>query len=304
MVAPAITSITPATGHSLGLTFVRIVGTNFNDEASGGTVNVLFGGVQATEIKLISATLIHCLTPGGDIQAVDVIVQNITPNPPGADIVEFDTSTLGFEYQRPDISTPADLSNYSTLTNITRKLVSDFRRTILAATFHDAHPDYADSDSAALNIEKQTSVPHIKIVGPRIADDREYPLNQQTEIEKAGDLYDIIADPVIVRLEYNFLCVAKTTGEVDNLLIAVFKYFKYTPFLNVFKNGVDDTEGIAKHEMDIIPEDRGTATSRATRQGVYQYRGSFELRGVCLLDIVLGENHKVTEDPEQEFYSF
>lgn len=299
MVVPTISSVTPNEGLSIGETLIRIVGTNFNNEASGGTVNVLIGGVQAEEIQLINSTLIHCLSPGGEVGSVDVVVQNLTGDPV---VVESVTEANGFTYKRPDLQTLADLSNYSILTLITRKLIKEFRRTIIENVHHDMHPEYSDSGSAALGVEKQAKAPHIKILGPNITRDSDYPVNRQQAVEKANDLYDIYTDPIVVKLRYTFECVGRSTGEADNLLVSTLRYLSRKPQLQVFANGVDDTDGIFEYDLDTIGDDLGDSTSDAGNDGVYKIRGSFVVRGVTLLTDIISEGHKTLTDVELETY--
>ena len=68
---PTITNISPNTGSTAGGTAVTITGTEF---ATGATVT--FGGVSATDIVVVSATEITCVTPAGTAGAVDVVITN------------------------------------------------------------------------------------------------------------------------------------------------------------------------------------------------------------------------------------
>ena len=68
---PTITDISPAAGSVSGGTEVTIAGAEF---ATGATVT--FGGVSATEIVVVSATEITCVTPAGAAGAVDVVITN------------------------------------------------------------------------------------------------------------------------------------------------------------------------------------------------------------------------------------
>ncbi|HPI04043.1 MAG TPA: IPT/TIG domain-containing protein, partial [Candidatus Goldiibacteriota bacterium] len=87
---PAITDISPATGSTAGGTAVTITGTEF---ATGATVT--FGGVSATDIVVVSATEITCVTPAGTAGAVDVVITNTDTGTV--------TSTGGFTYIAPSI---------------------------------------------------------------------------------------------------------------------------------------------------------------------------------------------------------
>ena len=69
--APTITSLTPATGPSVGGTIVTITGTAFVASAA-----VRIGGVAATSVTIVSATQITATTPAGTPGAATVTVQN------------------------------------------------------------------------------------------------------------------------------------------------------------------------------------------------------------------------------------
>ena len=68
---PSISGVTPSSGGTAGGTPVTISGANF---ASGATVT--FGGTAATQVSLVSASSLTCLTPSHGAGAVDVVVQN------------------------------------------------------------------------------------------------------------------------------------------------------------------------------------------------------------------------------------
>jgi hypothetical protein len=69
--APTVQSLSPSSGPSAGRTTVTITGANF---MSG--VTVLFGGVVATSLQLISPTEIRAVTPARAAGLVDVTVRN------------------------------------------------------------------------------------------------------------------------------------------------------------------------------------------------------------------------------------
>lgn len=68
---PLVTTIAPVSGPSAGGTTVTITGTNFQ---SGATV--LFGGANATNVTVTSASQIQATTPPNAPGTVDVIVRN------------------------------------------------------------------------------------------------------------------------------------------------------------------------------------------------------------------------------------
>jgi hypothetical protein len=69
--APAITSVSPAAGSSLGGTVVTIAGSNF---VNGAGLQVQFGLNNATSVTFVSATQITATTPPATSQANDSVV--------------------------------------------------------------------------------------------------------------------------------------------------------------------------------------------------------------------------------------
>ena len=69
--APSISSVSPATGTTLGGTTVTITGANFT-----GATSVTFGGTPATNFTVVSATTLTATTPAKSAGAVSVVVTN------------------------------------------------------------------------------------------------------------------------------------------------------------------------------------------------------------------------------------
>lgn len=69
---PSVTSCSPDSGSDLGGDLVTVTGTGFTSTIS----SVTFGGMSATMVTYISATMLTCLSPAHDAGAVNVIVTN------------------------------------------------------------------------------------------------------------------------------------------------------------------------------------------------------------------------------------
>lgn len=69
LVAPTVTSCSPATGTTAGGTSVTITGAHFLE-----VLGVTFGGEAATDLVVVSPTSITCKTPANDAGAVSVVV--------------------------------------------------------------------------------------------------------------------------------------------------------------------------------------------------------------------------------------
>jgi len=293
--APTITSVVPALGLSLGETFVTINGTGFNDDVSGGTIRVLFGTVEALEYGAVDSTKVIALTPGGEVGDVDVTVVNVPASGPD----EPTTLSDGFEYRRPAIETKRDHSEDEAIVAVTRTLVKELRRTVLANTHHDMHPEYVDDVSALVPEEKQEEVPSLEVRGPSIQEDRFYAVNGRYSVRTSaapGGTHDTFNQPVTLRLEYQYVGVARSTGEISNLFAAVTGFFNRTPFLSVPVDGLDPANGTIEFELSPVWEQRAEFRSRATRAATYQFEGSFVVRGVHVVgDDKVSEGKDVSE---------
>lgn len=64
-----VTAVVPGSGTMLGGTAVTVTGTNFSDGCT-----VYFDGVPATDVVVVSDTMITCVTPGHTVGFVDVTV--------------------------------------------------------------------------------------------------------------------------------------------------------------------------------------------------------------------------------------
>lgn len=312
MVAPTITSVTPAEGLTRGETFVEIVGTGFNppiprlltDPPTGPSTKVYFDDVEAIETRILSPTLIHVLTPR-TVQiapsAVDVKVENTTPSPPGADVVESVVAPGAFEYKRPDLSTRADASNYSALLIVTRQILRELKTHVLQNTHFDMHSEYVDQFSVLVGEEVQIKVdePILKVLAPSLVEERGvYAFNGEFNVPGDPDEFTQYTQPVHVRATYPIEGVGRTSGEAMQLWAALTSYFHRTPDLIVPRDGADKANGVVAFEWRVIWEDRGDFTQAKTRQNVNGFTKSIEVRGVLIDAAKVREGWDVTEDPD------
>jgi len=295
MPPPTITGISVAEGRSIGETFVKITGTNFNPSDSG-TISVKFGGVEALEIAVPLSTEIHCLTPGGEPSptALDITVENLD----GANIGSV-VEALAFTYKRPSIATDV-LANNSEISHVSRQIIVALKRTVLKATFWDAHSEYSDDVNALLEQELQAKIPSIKLLGPTVQRDPEYTLPGRQAIEKAADFFNTFDEPWAFRLEYELVGVGKTKTEATNLHKAVIDFFKKTPNLTLFLNCTDTSAGTVEVEMNLIPEQLGSFSSSLTRDNIASFSMSLEIRGLQIGADLIGESFKSQDEPTIE----
>ena len=192
MSVPTITSISPSSGLTIGLSAVKIVGTNFRVAPSPPpaahlgtgvwqqTVSVTFNGVAADGVMVCSDTLIYVATPeyfGEPSQvpaAVDVVVTNLDNdgNPIAGETV---TETDGFTYKRQDLTAEGALKWVAT------QLVVWFQRHVLENTVRTTDDEYSDDPSDM--VVALGALPGIVLSGPMVSDDPYRHDNQEHEIE-------------------------------------------------------------------------------------------------------------------------
>src|SRR6202035_4986782 len=97
---PTVTAISPASGSSVGGTFIMLTGTNFS---TGATVKL--GGVAATGVNVYNATTIYATTGAHAPGVVSVVVTN-TDGQTG-------TLTNGYTYGPPTVSAISPASGSS-----------------------------------------------------------------------------------------------------------------------------------------------------------------------------------------------
>ncbi len=290
MGTPEILSVSPGEGLTIGDLLVEIVGDGFNlPSVEGGHVEVHFGDQEASEVRVFSATRLTCLSPRHALGTVDLTVTNFTPDPPGPPEQSV-TLTDAFTYIRPSMATPQDGSNYAEPTLVTKALIEDLRRYVLAESHHDTHPEYADAVSAALAEEKPAPVngPSLKVTGPTAVEDRFYATNGRISVDNEDGTFAIHDEPLTLQLTYSFVGVGRTSGEVTNLFRALMRYFKLTPDL-VFMIGSEEH----RLPMEVPFDQRGEFRGQATRQGVYQFSGQVVIRGLNTLTPVMDTGYEV-----------
>lgn len=171
MAVPTITSITPATGPSIGGTLVTIVGTGFPTPVMTPSspvtiptpdyypsVAITFGGVAAEEIYVQSSTTVVCRTPDYEgavrasgtgpvpydqFPAINVVLQNLGTNGvavPG----EIVTRVGGYQFLRRDLGPPKTRGTYK---RIQDAFMEWLRRNVCKTVSLGRHSEYADGTS-------------------------------------------------------------------------------------------------------------------------------------------------------------
>jgi hypothetical protein len=217
MSVPTFTSISPASGLSIGLTGVKIVGTNFRPApspppvgytgtGSQQTMSVTFNGVEADAVMVADSTTIWTATPeyfGDDADlpdTVDVVLTNLDDdgNPISGETV---TEADAFTYKRQDMSKDTD----GAIKWVSENLILWFRRHLIQNIAIMTDPEYADNPSAG--VIALGELPAIVLVGPSIRHDPVRVDNVTHDIEISGESgishREIPRRPVILGFQTN-----------------------------------------------------------------------------------------------------
>lgn len=192
---PTISAVSPASGLSVGLTLVKITGTNFRPAPSPPpaaytgtgaqqTVSVTFNGVEADAALVADSTEIWAVTPEymgteSDLpDSVDIVITNLDDT--GAAIGgETVTEVDGFTYKRQTLTAEG------AVTWITDNLIGFFKRHVLLETVLTTDPEYADNPAGALTTLGE--LPAVVLVGPIVADDPTRHDDNTNELEISGE---------------------------------------------------------------------------------------------------------------------
>lgn len=183
MAVPTVATVTPATGAPTGGQLVQVIGTNFRLPTAPGagvpvpvappSVRVTFGGVEAPEVRVISATRLLVTTPKRTLpfdsngrtlanELVDLVVENIDDS---GVLIPTETVTVAdaYDYIRPGIGYDAGKQG---IIRVCETFMELLRSEVLANTVLETSVDY-DPDTATAVIEG-VRVPQLVLTGPEI----------------------------------------------------------------------------------------------------------------------------------------
>lgn len=310
MAVPTITSITPNEGKPIGGYIARIAGTNFElppDPPSPGwgsvpeTVEVLFGSVLATDVRVWSSSDLTCIVPEYDLNddfrvlnadpgvSVDVTVSNLTDP-----ITETVTETDGFTYKRTNLARGMSTLAY-VCRCLRRRMATDIIENVVLRV---RGIDYYDPSAVSVYL---ASTPGIAIIGPGITEDIDYRVvsPRPKEEDLVNLRFNRYARPFWSRLSFSASLVSRGNGaelEILNLMNDFISFFNEKKWLDILTDPTDPTSDIARLSLKLtVPPDTETAVSR---QGIAGATAAFEV-GKVPIDRdsrVVVESGRTTED--------
>lgn len=293
MVAPTVSSVTPAKGHPAGGYVLVITGTDFDVPtvptptslpvaAPTPTISVTVDGYDAENIDVWSSTLITCLCPrfqgsSSDLSAdpghaVDVVVGNLGPP------LEETTESALFAYAREDFT-----RSEGVLRHVIRTIISELRRQVLDNVAVYTHIDYDGNTADGLDIVEHAEIPSIAIDGPDVRDD---PIRQKQGYSSTQDLgaleFTETRQPRAQILSFTVDIVGRTFGEALSIAQEFTLFFTRTPELQVALDDQDpDSEDVPFQIYLSSPPSR---TGNANAAGTVTFSAEFEIHGIEIDD--------------------
>lgn len=307
-VIPTLASVTPAVGLTVGGALVTIVGTGFRVgvPAPGGppgfgpswpTAAVLFAGVAATDVRVLSDTLLTCLPP----PALDVFFP--TPRPPGVAPMPVVVAVTNLDDQGApvpgEIVAAVGLYAY-TLPEHTREFQSDFTRAIrelvrlmkrqlLPVEINYAvQTDYDPTTGDELHVTKFATLPGIALVGPELDENRFASLNEAPDVpdgtispedgSSPGGFFSSRV-PYTVDVRYQIICASNNKSELLNLLSNFVAFMHANKWLVLDRSGTDPSLGTVRFELDFTTGGLPKNTSVPNTSNVVSWSANIIIRG-------------------------
>lgn len=257
-----ITAVSPAAGHTGGRTLVEIDGTGFPVPAPGQvvsgivqvpppTLTVLFGGVPAREVRVVSPTLLYAVTPiGGTFDAqgapipVDVTVQALDDR--GLPTPDVAVAARAFTYLRPDLTTEAAESD---LVRLVRSFIDQVRLQVTPNFVWPVNTDFDDTTQDFLSVSKLPSLPGLVIVDANLRENAFYSLRDQVEIDNGDGTFTLKRPPDTVDIVLTIVGISNASAELLNLSAAWKMFLKKNPYLAMARDPADAAKGQVQYEL-------------------------------------------------------
>jgi len=288
MSTPSIVSVTPSSGPTAGSLLVEVLGAGFQlaapPQADGTTVArspsvlVHIGGRAASDVRVFAGDRLTCIVPAGNAGPADVVVQNL--DAAGAPILgEQAFAPQAFTYVRQALTVEADL------TRLVRSLLQELKRQVLENVVLTVHTDFDAEVGAELHLAQIARLPALVLMGPELAENQFFSLNQLPEVATGPGQFAQRRVPYTVDLGFTVIGVSDHTTELLNLMAATQLFFHRNPFLELERDPADPEAGRVRYEMDIARDGDLKVTSQPNESNVRSFSGRFVVRGFELEDL-------------------
>jgi len=286
MPPPSIIRVSPRSGPTSGSLLIEIVGAGFqlpaleagDAPAPNSSVAVRVGPRPAREVRVLAADRLTCIVPAGDAGAVDVVIENLDASGepiPGEQVI----APGAFAYVRPLLTTEADL------TRLVRTLLQELKRQVLDNVVLTVHTDFDVGTGAELQLAQIARLPGLVLVGPELAENRFFSINQLPEIQTEPGQFAQRRAPYTVDLGFTVIGVSDHTTELLNLMAATQLFFHRNPYLELDRDPANPDAGQVRYEMDIARDGDLKVTSQPNESNVRSFSGRFVVRGFDFEDL-------------------
>lgn len=317
MAIPVIYSVGPSSGHTGGGQLVTIYGESFRmpppfaaakrihgpwppDAQAPApptpTVQVLFGGVPAINVGVVSTGILQCTTPPHDPSGIPYIAPQpnragqIAVPPSDVTVTNLDddgdpipgestTLTQSYSFLRPNLTMPGVAATVLTA------LVLDLQRQIIPNVEFNPHTDYDATSGDFLNITFQAALPALALINLKVPQAEGRPRATEEEVTfqtDDGTGYEVNRLAVLRDMVLTVLGVSDNQSELLGLAEALEVYFRRTGGLNLPANS-DDPNGPTVN-FPMYRETDTVFTGRIGVSNVMAFTFTMRLVGVPFAD--------------------
>lgn len=284
MAVPTFTACSPSTVFTGGQ-LVTITGANFQlpyplPDSNGPipdpppTVAVLFGGVPARKVRVLSSSSLTCVAPAHEPGAVAVAIQNLDDE--GDPIVgEAVTAAAAVTYARADLSVADDLDR------VTEELVKLLRREVISEVVLTEATDYTD-DAGRLqfNITKFAAVPCVTLMGPSLRDNKFF--GEASPEEQRGTNYVRRRNLKTSDLVFKVSVIDNSNRRAIRLAALLTKVLKANAYFYVDRDSADLSKGQVRFDLEA---DDLASVGSPSDSDIRVYTGAITIKGFNFEDV-------------------
>lgn len=281
MAIPTISSVAPATVWTGGQ-MVTVTGTNFRLPSVPGpsstklpppnpSVKVTAGGVDATNVRVLSATQLTCIVGAHDPGSVSLTVQNLDDN--GAAIPgEAATRANAFTYARPDLAAKGDFDR------LNRAFLRLLRQQVIDNVTQWVSTDYGED---GFDVATLGDLPALAVAGPQI-DWATAVYQTKRRMEVGGypaTTYQTRRAPIKADVVYELFGFTDNQQHVTALEPLMLQFFDRNPDIYLPRDPADASKGQNKYQMLIPFGESIRSTTVANSSNIRAFQVSCRIRG-------------------------
>jgi hypothetical protein len=271
-------------------------------------MTVLFGGVAAENVEVVSGVLAYCVTPEGDPDGLKVVVvQNLDA---AGDPVVGETASLAdaYTFVRPDINVESELARVVRALILWLKRVAPRAGSKETTVAFTTSVDYAeDGTGDVLNYAANVRAPALILANLDVPEDRKRPAPEPVRVTLPGGRFAERRPPLICDVNMTLVGVVDGPGApilVLNFMQVVRMAFQKKNVLRVDRDADDSSAGYVEYDL-YFSFAAGVAVSHAGENAdVESFAGQVRVEGVMLEDapglpggpaVVDGLSHEATQ---------